>query len=59
MKLLKNLKIQKVDNLISLAVFGSYGTEYWRDRSSDIDILVLMEKRNNECLLKEKKQIQN
>lgn len=47
MKLLKNLKIEDVDNLISLAVFGSYRTEYWKDGRSDIDILVLMEERND------------
>lgn len=47
MKLLKDLKIEKIDNLISLAIFGSYRTEYWKEGRSDIDILVLMEKRNN------------
>lgn len=45
MKLLNDLKLNKIDNLISLAVFGSYGTKYWREVNSDIDILVLMIKR--------------
>ncbi|GAA0753002.1 nucleotidyltransferase domain-containing protein [Clostridium sartagoforme] len=45
MKLLNDLKLNKIDKLISLAVFGSYGTKYWREGNSDIDILVLMIKR--------------
>lgn len=44
---LKKLKLDTVDNLISLAVFGSYGTPYWRKGNSDIDVLVLMDKRND------------
>ncbi|MCR1950666.1 MULTISPECIES: nucleotidyltransferase domain-containing protein [Clostridium] len=47
MKLLKNLKINKIDNLISLSVFGSYGTKYWRSGDSDIDIFVLMATRED------------
>ncbi|MBW6409350.1 nucleotidyltransferase domain-containing protein [Clostridium weizhouense] len=47
MKLLSDLKINNIDNLISLAVFGSYGTKYWINGKSDIDILVLMEKRQD------------
>lgn len=47
MKLLKNLKINNIDNLISLAVFGSYETKYWTYDKSDIDVLVLMEKRED------------
>lgn len=47
MKLLKNLIMKHVDNLISLAVFGSYETKYWVKGKSDIDILVLMEKRED------------
>ncbi|WP_315081367.1 nucleotidyltransferase domain-containing protein [uncultured Clostridium sp.] len=47
MKLLKNLKIKDIRNLISLAVFGSYRTKYWVSGRSDIDILVLMEKRED------------
>lgn len=45
MKLLKDLKLKNIENLISLAVFGSYGTRYWINNKSDIDILVLMESR--------------
>ena len=44
---LKELKLDTIDNLISLAVFGSYGTPYWRKSYSDIDILVIMDKRND------------
>lgn len=47
MKLLKNLRIKNIDNLISLAIFGSYETKYWVENKSDIDILVLMEKRED------------
>lgn len=47
MKLLKDLKIKNIENLISLAVFGSYETKYWIKNKSDIDILVLMEKRED------------
>lgn len=46
-KKLKDLQMEVIDNIISLAIFGSYGTEYWRENSSDIDILVLMKKRND------------
>lgn len=47
MKLLKNLIIGKRDNLIALCLFGSYGTKYWIEGKSDIDILVLMKKRDD------------
>lgn len=47
MKLLKDLRLNKIDNLISLATFGSYGTKYWRNGSSDIDIFILMFKRED------------
>lgn len=47
MKLLKDLRIKHIDNLISMAVFGSYETKYWIKNKSDIDILVLMEKRED------------
>ena len=46
-KLLKNLNLKKIDNLISLAIFGSYGTKYFREGFSDIDIFVLIEKRED------------
>ncbi|MGG5460977.1 nucleotidyltransferase domain-containing protein [Clostridium sp. B9] len=47
MKLLKDLNINKMNNLIALSVFGSYETEYWIKGKSDIDILVLIEKRDS------------
>lgn len=47
MKLLKDLNLKKIDNLISLAVFGSYETEYFREGFSDIDIFVLMKNRKD------------
>ncbi len=42
--LLKDLKICN-KNIISMAVIGSYNTEYWRENISDIDILVLLNKK--------------
>lgn len=47
MKMLKDMRLKKVNNLISLAIFGSYGTKYWILEKSDIDILVLIEKRES------------
>lgn len=47
MKLLKDLNLKKIDNLISLAVFGSYETEYFREGFSDIDIFVLIKNRED------------
>lgn len=42
--LLKNLKICN-KNIVSMAVIGSYNTEYWKENVSDIDILVLLNKK--------------
>lgn len=42
--LLKDLKIDN-KNIISMAIIGSYNTEYWRANRSDIDILVLLNKK--------------
>lgn len=42
--LLKDLKICN-KNIISMVVIGSYNTEYWRENISDIDILVLLNKK--------------
>lgn len=47
MKLLKDLNLKKIDNLISLAVFGSYETKYFREGFSDIDIFVLIKNRED------------
>lgn len=49
MKEIKHLKINVKDNIIALAVFGSYNTENWIENRSDIDILALLnEKRGVE-----------
>lgn len=42
--LLKDLKIFN-KNIISMAIIGSYNTEYWRVNRSDIDILILLDKK--------------
>lgn len=47
MKLLNDLKISTIENLISLAIFGSYRTKYFVKNKSDIDILVLMDYRDD------------
>ena len=42
-------KIDSKENIIALAVFGSYNTESWMENRSDIDILILLnEKRGIE-----------
>lgn len=47
MKKLKDFKIDNIDNVVSLALFGSYSTKYWISGKSDIDVLVLMKKRDD------------
>lgn len=42
---LSDFKAPNIENLIALAVFGSYGTEFWDKNRSDIDILVLLNYR--------------
>ena len=42
--LLKDLKIFN-KNIISMAIIGNYNTEYWRVNRSDIDILILLDKK--------------
>lgn len=44
--LLKDLKMYN-KNIISMAIIGSYNTEYWRANRSDIDILVLLNKKTD------------
>lgn len=44
---LADLKGIKNKNIISLATFGSFNTKYWWNGFSDIDILVLIEHRND------------
>lgn len=43
--ILKELKLTHKDNIIALALFGSYNTEHWIKNKSDIDILVLLNER--------------
>lgn len=42
---IKGLKIDDTDNIIALAVFGSYNTENFIKNRSDIDILILLNER--------------
>lgn len=42
--LLRDLKI-KNENIISMVLIGSYNTEYWQAGRSDIDILILLDKK--------------
>lgn len=42
--LLRELSV-KNENIISMALIGSYNTEYWKNGRSDIDILVLLDKK--------------
>lgn len=35
-------ELRKIDGLVSICQFGSYGTEYWRENMSDIDLVVVM-----------------
>ncbi|MGL5150400.1 MAG: nucleotidyltransferase domain-containing protein [Clostridium sp.] len=44
---LSTLQVGNFDNLVSMAVFGSYGTKYWSRNRSDIDILVLIKYRRS------------
>ncbi|MFW2491670.1 nucleotidyltransferase domain-containing protein [Clostridium chromiireducens] len=41
--LLKELSLEDKDNIIALALFGSYNTDQWIRNKSDIDILVLLD----------------
>ncbi|MGL5414528.1 MAG: nucleotidyltransferase domain-containing protein [Clostridium sp.] len=40
---LSELKNIEYRNIIGLAIFGSFNTEYFRENRSDIDVLVLLE----------------
>lgn len=44
---LREFKIRKEDNIIALALFGSYNTELWIENKSDIDILVLLNEKRD------------
>lgn len=53
MKEIRSFKINTKENIIALAVFGSYNTENWIENRSDIDILILLkEKRGIELEFK-------
>ena len=55
---IKNLEIDETDNIIALAVFGSYNTENFIKNKSDIDILILLnEKRGIEFEFKLEDQL--
>lgn len=43
--LLKELSLEDKDNIIALALFGSYNTDQWIRNKSDIDILVLLDEK--------------
>lgn len=45
MKNLSKLAITNTENLVALAVFGSFETEFWLKGKSDIDILVVLERK--------------
>ena len=40
-----DFKAPEINNLIAIATFGSYDTEFWVSNRSDIDILILLEHR--------------
>ena len=44
---LREFKIKNEDNIIALALFGSYNTEAWIKNKSDIDILVLLNEKRD------------
>lgn len=44
--MLRNIKIEN-KNIASVALFGSYNTEFWIKGKSDIDILVLLKEKGD------------
>jgi predicted nucleotidyltransferase len=40
-----DFKPPEINNLIAIATFGSYGTEFWDSNRSDIDVLILLQYR--------------
>jgi len=44
---LKKFKFKDEDNIIALAVFGSYNTRKWIKDKSDIDVLVLLNEKRD------------
>lgn len=45
MQKLSTLKIKNKENIIALAVFGSFETEFWVEGKSDIDVLIILERK--------------
>lgn len=43
-KNIKDFKINNIENIVSICVFGSYNSEFWNENRSDIDILILLNK---------------
>ena len=44
---LKEFKVKDEDNIIALALLGSYNTEVWIKNKSDIDVLVLLDEKRD------------
>lgn len=44
---LREFKIKDEENIIALALFGSYNTEVWIKNKSDIDILILLNEKRD------------
>lgn len=44
---LREFEIKNKDNIIALALFGSYNTEAWIKNKSDIDVLVLLNEKRD------------
>ena len=44
---LREFEIKNKDNIIALALFGSYNTEAWIKNKSDIDVLILLNEKRD------------
>ena len=44
---LREFKIKNEENIIALALFGSYNTEAWINNKSDIDVLILLNEKRD------------
>lgn len=44
---LRDFEIKNEDNIIALALFGSYNTEAWIKNKSDIDVLILLNEKRD------------
>lgn len=47
MERLSTLNIKNKENIIALAIFGSFQTEFWIEGRSDIDVLILLERKRD------------